>query len=166
MKGRKPKPTHLKVIAGNPGKRPLNEDEPEFAPDLPEPPAFLSEEAKTEWDRVAGELYAKGVLTAMDRGALAVCCQLYGRLVQAETALAELAEKDPSTHGLLIKTGRGAAENPLVGIARRSMDLYLRGCAEFGMTPSSRSRIKAVPKDGDLQNPFYDHIAPSSRWPE
>ncbi len=157
MKGRKPKPTRLKVIAGNPGKRPLNESEPEYAPSLPEAPAFLCEEAKAEWDRLAGELYAKGVLTEMDRGALAVCCQAWGRAAQAETALAELAEKDPSTHGLLIKTGRGAVENPLVGIARRSMDLYLRGCAEFGMTPSSRSRIKAFPKDTELQNHFLDY---------
>ncbi len=157
MKGRKPKPTKLKLLAGNPGKRPLNEDEPQFAPDLPEAPGFLLPEARAEWDRIAGQLFAQGVLTSVDRGALAVCCQAWGRAVQAESALAELAEKDPSMHGLLIKTGRGAVENPLVGIARRSMDLYLRGCAEFGMTPSSRSRIKAFPKDTELQNHFLDY---------
>ncbi len=166
MRGRKPKPTKLKLLAGNPGKRPLNEDEPQFAPSLPEPPAFLSEEAKAEWDRLASELYAKGVLTEMDRGALAVCCQAWGRAAQAEAALAALAAMDPSTHGLLIKTGRGAVENPLVGTARRAMDLYMRSCAEFGLTPSSRSRIKAFPTDADLQNPFYAHRLPSSRWPE
>ena len=121
MRGRKPKPTRLKVIAGNPGKRPLNKSEPEFTPSLPEQPAFLSEEAKLEWDRLAGELYAKGVLTEVDRGALAVCCQAWGRAVQAETALAELAEKDPSTYGLLIKTGRGAVENPLVAYPTKIM---------------------------------------------
>ena len=40
MRGRKPKPTHLKVIAGNPGKRPLNEDGPRYDPKLLKPPRF------------------------------------------------------------------------------------------------------------------------------
>ena len=157
MKGRKPKPTKLKILAGNPGKRPLNEDEPQFAPSLPEPPAFLSEEAKTEWERIAGALYLQGVLTAVDRGALAGCCQAYGRWMQAELALAGLAAKDPTTFGLLLKTPYGPVCNPLVAIAHKSFELYVRTCAEFGMTPSSRSRIKAFPKDTELQNHFLDY---------
>lgn len=166
MKGRKPKPTKLKMLAGNPGKRPLNKDEPQFAPDLPAPPGFLSQEARQEWDRIAGALYAQGVLTAVDRGALAVCCQLYGRLVQAETALAILAAKDPTSFGLLVKSRRcGPIINPLVAVAHKSMELYIRACAEFGITPSRRSRIKAFPRDAELQNPFRDHCQRPPRGP-
>ncbi len=48
---RKPTPTRLKLLGGNPGKRPLNLDEPQPEPTLPEPPAHLSDEAKAEWGR-------------------------------------------------------------------------------------------------------------------
>jgi hypothetical protein len=34
MRGRKPKPTYLKLLNGNPGKRPLNEQEPKPQPAL------------------------------------------------------------------------------------------------------------------------------------
>ncbi len=39
MRDRKPKPTYLKLITGNPGGRPLNVDEPEPEGDLRDPPA-------------------------------------------------------------------------------------------------------------------------------
>jgi hypothetical protein len=34
MRGRKPKPTRIKALTGNPGKRPLNPHEPRPAPAL------------------------------------------------------------------------------------------------------------------------------------
>ena len=45
--GRKPKATHLKLLAGHPGHRPLNESEPkpEGVDETPDPPAHLSGEA-------------------------------------------------------------------------------------------------------------------------
>ncbi len=49
--GRKPTPTRLKLLRNNPGKRPLNPDEPQPEATLPEPPAHLSDEAKCEWQR-------------------------------------------------------------------------------------------------------------------
>lgn len=142
--GRPPKPTHLKLIEGNPGKRKLNPHEPHPNATLPDPPEWLTMEAAVEWMRVSEELYRLGILTGIDRGALAAVCQAFGRWQRAENALAEIAKKDRSTGGLLVKTGKGSAmENPLVGIARRAMSDYVRFCAEFGMTPSARSRVEA-----------------------
>lgn len=141
--GRPPKPTHLKLIEGNPGKRRLNAHEPMPDHVLPDPPEFLTVDAGIEWMRLSEELFRLGLLTGIDRGALAAVCQAYGRWQRAERALAEMAKSDRATGALLVKSGKGAMENPLVGTARRAMSDYVRFCSEFGMTPSARSRVEA-----------------------
>lgn len=143
MRGRKPTPTHLKLVRGNPGKRRLNASEP--APDrtLPTPPAELCADARLEWDRVAGELHGIGVLSRIDRASLAAYCQAYGRWIVAERAIAKMAERDQLTQGLMIKTTNGnAVQNPLLGTANKAMGDMVRYAAEFGMTPSARSRVQ------------------------
>ena len=49
--GPKPKPTKLKLLEGNPGRRPINDKEPKPKERLPQCPTHLSEEAKREWQR-------------------------------------------------------------------------------------------------------------------
>jgi P27 family predicted phage terminase small subunit len=135
MRGRKPHPTHLKLVKGNPRHRPLTDSEPAPRKTLPEPPAELSGDARKEWDRVAPELYRMGLLTALDRSALAAYCQVYGRWVQAERGIAE--------GGLLSTTIKGnLIQNALVGIANKAMADMVRYAAEFGMTPSARTRLR------------------------
>lgn len=144
MRGRKPKPTHLKLVTGNPGRRHLNQAEPKHALSIPTPPPELSDDAKVEWGRVAERLYRVGTLTEVDRAALAAYCDAYGRWAQATRAISAMAEKDPVTRGLLIKTSNGnAIQNPLVGVANKAASDLVRYAAEFGMTPSARSRINA-----------------------
>ena len=142
--GPKPKPTHLKLITGTSRKRRLNIAEPRPPVLLPDPPPELSEDALGEWERVSRRLLAAGILTVIDRATLAAYCQSYGRWVQAEQALAEMAKDDQTTAGLVtITTNGNAIQNALVGIARRAMSDMVRYAAEFGMTPSSRSRVRA-----------------------
>lgn len=146
MRGAKPKPTHLKLLAGNPGKRPLNADEPRLDLAQPSPPPFLCDDAKVEWGRLVGALFEAGLMTEADRGALAAYCQAYGRWAQAERALARMAERDAINSGLMVKTSNGnVIQNPLVGIANKAYSDVVRFAAEFGMTPSSRSRVTAHP---------------------
>lgn len=143
MRGRKPTPSHLKLVKGNPGKRPMNTAEPIPVRDLPNPPTELTDDAKVEWGRVSEELYRLGLLTGIDRAALAAYCQAYGRWAQAERSLAEMAKRDPLTGGLLVKTTNGnAIQNPLVGVANKALADMVRYAVEFGMTPSARSRIE------------------------
>lgn len=143
-RGRKPKPTHLKLVTGNPGKRKLNKAEPEPVRALPNVPPELNDDAKVEWGRVSEDLYRLGLLTGIDRAALAAYCQAYGRWMIAERAITEMAKRDQVTQGLLIKTTNGnAIQNPLVGTANKAMSDMMRYAGEFGMTPSARSRIKA-----------------------
>jgi P27 family predicted phage terminase small subunit len=147
--GTRPKPTHLKLVTGNPGKRPLPTAEARVAPALPSPPPHLSDDAKVEWSRVSEELYKAGLLSSLDRAALAAYCQAHGRWSQAERAIAEMGKRDMLTGGLMIKTSNGnAIQNPLVGTANKAMSDMVRYAAEFGMTPSARTSITATPPDG------------------
>lgn len=136
MRGRPPKPTEVKRAQGNPGKRKLNEQEPDFEKALPKPPSHLNKSARAEWKRVAQELHNKGVLTQMDRAVLAAYAQAYGRWHEAEEKVNEL--------GFVVKTAMGnLVQNPYLSIANRAMQDMTRIAAEFGMTPASRTRVKA-----------------------
>jgi P27 family predicted phage terminase small subunit len=133
-RGRPPKPTVLKLITGNPGCRPLNANEPQPRRQLPAPPVELCEDGKVEWRRICSELHRLGLLTVLDRGALAAYCQAYGRWI--------MAERELLGQSLIIETGTGSViQNPLVGIANKAMLAFLRCAVEFGMTPAARSRI-------------------------
>jgi phage terminase small subunit len=79
MRGRRPKPTHLKVLMGNPGKRPLNANEPRPEVAIPDCPVELGEVARREWDRMAPQLASLRILTHLDRAALAAYCGAYSR---------------------------------------------------------------------------------------
>lgn len=150
--GRRHVPTELKLIQGTQRPSRVNRREPKPQKAKPTPPAHLSAIAKTEWLRIAGELFALGLLTRVDRAALAAYCQAYGRWVQAERAVAKMAERDMLTSGLMIKTTNGnAIQNPLVGTANKAMLDMLRIASEFGMTPAARARIEAGPNGTDEQ---------------
>jgi P27 family predicted phage terminase small subunit len=144
IRGRKPTPTHLKLVKGNPGKRPINKKEPKPDRNLPLPPKHLSDEAKVEWGRISEELYKMGLLSNIDRSALAAYCQAYARWSQAERKLTEIAKKDEIFEGLLSQTKNGNwIQNPLIGIANKAMADMVKYATEFGMTPSSRSRVES-----------------------
>lgn len=145
-RGRKPKPAHLRLIEGNPRQKPIPNEPKPTAGELPAPPEFLSKDAKEEWHRVSLELYRLGLLTQVDIGPLAAYCQSYGRWMQAERAIAKMAEKDQLTGGLMIKTTNGnAIQNPLVGTAHKAASDMVRYASEFGLTPAARARLSVGP---------------------
>src|SRR5690348_1570814 len=132
MRGRPPKPTRLKVLTGNPGKRPLNRDEPRPEPVIPECPAELGPVARREWDRLAGQLAALRMLTELDRAALAMYCSAYAMWVDAIAKIGALGTVVRSPQGFPI-------QNPFVAIANRQCEIMMRIASEFGFTPASRS---------------------------
>jgi P27 family predicted phage terminase small subunit len=136
MRGRKPKPTALKLLEGNPGKRALNAHEPRPPTDRPDCPVHLSAEARAEWDRLADTLHAMGVLTRIDRTLLAAYCQAPGRWVEAETKLAETP--------VLLRTPSGYVQpSPWLAIANKQLEMMAKLMPELGLTPAARSRIAA-----------------------
>ena len=66
MAGPPKKPTKLRILEGNPSKRPLPKNEPEPDPTMPECPDWLMDDAKEEWNRVAPELHRIGLRTVGD----------------------------------------------------------------------------------------------------
>lgn len=145
VKGNPPVPFELKVLRGNPGKRPLRRG-PEFEvpDDVPEPPAFMKGYACDEWWRIAPGLYRIGLLTAVDIAPLAAYCQACARWRTAAEVLEKMAASDPLTSGMMIKTrGGDAAQNPLVEIERKAVAAMMRVAGEFGFTPAARARIAA-----------------------
>ena len=136
-RGRKPKPTALKILEGNPGKRPLNENEPVPPKGSVKCPPWLEPEAKKEWKRLAPSLEAMGVLTQVDLTAFAGYCQAYARWREAEEFL--------SQHGSIFKTPSGYVQQvPQVSIAQQNLKIMQSFCAEFGLTPATRARIIAA----------------------
>ena len=136
-------PFPLKVLRGNPGKRPLpNEPQPTRPPTCPDPPSFIVGYAD-EWWTVAPELHALGLLTRIDVPSLAAYCAAYGHWRQAEETLARMAANDPITGGLMIKTKYGdAVQNPLISLARKHAADMVRYASEFGLTALARSRLQ------------------------
>ena len=140
-----PVPFPLKVLRGNPGKRPMKpEPQPEIAPDVPEPPAFITGYAADEWWKTAPELHRLGLLTSIDVPAFAAYCHAFGQWRMAAESLARMQANDPIMNGMIIKTKYGdAAMNPLVSIARKHAGDVIRFASEFGLTPVARTRLAA-----------------------
>lgn len=137
MQGRKPVPTALKLIRGKPGHRPLPKDEPKPEIKIPPCPRHLSAEARKEWKRVSKVLARLGMLSTIDRAALAAYCQAWGRWVDAERHVKERGE--------VVKTAAGnIIQNPYLCIANKSMEQMYKFLTEFGMTPVSRTRVTAA----------------------
>jgi P27 family predicted phage terminase small subunit len=139
MRGRRPKPTRLKMLTGNPGKRPLNEDEPRPDANIPECPPELGPLAQQEWYRLVGELAALRLLTNLDRAALAAYCGAYALWAESTEAIQK--------YGAMIKSPTGfPIQSPYLAIANRQAEIMMRIASEFGFTPASRSRIATPEK--------------------
>lgn len=134
--GRKPKPTAVKVLEGNPGKRSLNTQEPQPRKKAPRCPVCLEEEAKKEWKRMAKQMEQLGILTEVDMAAFAGYCQAYARWKEAEEFITQ--------HGSIVKTPSGYWQQvPQVSIAQTYLKIMNKFCEQFGLTPAARSRIVA-----------------------
>lgn len=146
MGARGPRPTPQKVLRlrgswrGN-----LNPSEPKFPSGKPTCPDWLDDEAKSAWRQLVPMLFTAGLLTKADRNALARYCQLHARWKKCELFIQKYGSTYP------IKDEKGAVkcfvQFPEVGIANSLAKQLTRLEQEFGLTPSSRSRIQVEVKD-------------------
>ena len=148
--GRRPLPTAVKKLRGNPGKRKLNEKEPTIPAGEPAMPKHLSKVAIAEWKSIVPELLRLGVLTVVDGKALAAYCAAFARWIEAEEAVDEfgLVVEEPI---LLMGTATGFVRlkrNPAISISHDAMKIMKAFLVEFGMTPASRSRIRVEKPEG------------------
>lgn len=147
MRGRKPKPTHLKLLAGNPGGRPLNDAEPRPEGDLVAPPAWLTEAQKLGW-RHAIEHAPRGLLKRLDGSLLAAWC------VAEDTH--RIASGKVSEFGMVVKTPAGVLiQSPYMAIVNRQVVIMARLAEQLGFSPAARPRIR-VEQPPKGENPFAE----------
>ncbi len=152
-RGPKPTPTAVLRLRGSwrANTRPA---EPRPQPSRPTCPAWLSRDAKLEWKRVAPQLHRLGLLTQLDRAALAVYCESWSEWVEAKQVI--------SKSGPVIAGPHGPRRNPYVFIAARAAEQLLKWAAELGMTPSARSRVTVTPRTNldDRKSRFFPSNEP------
>jgi P27 family predicted phage terminase small subunit len=136
MRGRKPKPTFLKLVEGNPGHRPLNHAEPEPDGDLVDAPDELSEAERRMWARMLKNA-PEGMLRRLDEAVFASYVVNYCTFLEANAEVTKL--------GRICKVNGAEGINPNISIARNANAAMLKAAAELGFSPSSRSRVK-VPR--------------------
>lgn len=131
-------------------KRPLNGHEPKPESALPTCPSHLCPPAKAKWKRLVHVLHRLGMMSDLDRAALAAYCQSYGKWVEAERK----AKETPP----LLKTPSGHIQpSPWLGIAIKNLELMHKFMTELGLSPSSRTRVSTASRLGSTtheENPF------------
>lgn len=142
--GRKRKPTALSLIDGNPGKRPLNQEEPKPARVYSPPaPDDFDDNERAKWDEVSGKLARCKVLTELDLDALEIYCREWCAM---QAALSDIADRGK----LMQSPSGGVMWNPSWSQYKHSQQVCRSIMAEFGMTPSTRSSLQAsADEDGN-----------------
>lgn len=148
MRGRKPKPTQTKKAIGNPGRRPLNEREPQYPVLDGDVPAHLDEDARAVWAEYAPLLTTRGILTVADRLKFEMLCKAAGRVRQLDRHYRESAGPIITSIALQMDASGGGAQtatakiNPLLGAEVKYMLLVDKFGSSFGMDPAARARLK------------------------
>lgn len=136
-RGPAPKPTALKKLQGNPGRKPLNDAEPQphIGTRTPSVPAWLDEDAQAIWKRYARTLWELRLLTEIDVPAFAMLCE---SLALYQTAGERIRR---GFHVQVTESGY-RQQDPWVSIRNNAFAQVKQMMQEFGMTPSARSGIK------------------------
>lgn len=141
----RPKPSALKALNGNPGKRAFNKNEPKPEVTEPEMPKGMSTFARREWKRVVPLLLELGMLTNLDRAVLEGYCEAYGESKQAQKIIRRF--------GLTVVNSRGDVKpHPAVGIRDKAQKRMKSFAIELGLSVPSRTRFNVAPKKPDGSN--------------
>ena len=122
---------------------------------MPTCPKVLQGEARHEWHRMGKILFQAGLLTEIDGPALMGYCLAYARLLDAEEKVRQFGSVVKAPSGYL-------AHSPYLAIANKALEQMRAMLVEFGMTPSSRSRVQAAgggrrqaPENSDIDERFF-----------
>lgn len=151
VRGRRPAPTTIKALRGTQRADRANVKEPKPKVAVPQCPSHLSPEAKKEWKRMARDLAELGLMSRIDRAALALYCQAWGRWVEAEESLKK--------HGVMVKSPNGfPMQSPYLAVANKAMEQMRALLTEFGMSPSSRTRVHGTAVISMEPDPFEEYL--------
>ncbi len=134
-RGRKPKPTAKKLLAGNPGKRALNKAEPEFSKITNvDPPEWLTDRAAQMWRMVVPELLRENVVAITDLHNVEAFCVAYDNW--------RLAQESVQNNGIVVAGAQGGPiKNPALTAANETMRQLVTFGSMLGLDPASRTRL-------------------------
>jgi len=141
MKGRKKIPTKIKELQGTikPCRIVENEMQVALVPEIPDPPAWLSEIGQNEWTKVCSELFGKQMLHQIDLRLIEAYCNAISLHIETEMMLREKGRIQ------IYKNDDGSLKHaqavPFQKIANDSLERALKIATQFGFTPTSRSSI-------------------------
>ena len=141
-RGPSKKPTALKVLEGNPGKKPLPENEPKPAPLMPNCPEWLDDEAKWFWNEYGPKLNKLGLLTEIDGPAFIMICKYWSDWVKYSN------DYDKNGVKLVYESGHEQIRVE-VSMAKDAAKMIKSLLQEFGMTAASRSNISLNLPEGE-----------------
>lgn len=139
---RGPARTPTKILKMRGSKRAgRNHAEPEPEPGIPDPPIPLTGEALKMWHHIIGITEDLGILTAGDGVTLARYCKIWIKWMACE----ELIDKKGMTYEVKTKVGgKMIRQSPHAQMAMKLSDQLLRIEQEYGLTPASRSSVRAL----------------------
>jgi P27 family predicted phage terminase small subunit len=147
MKGRKPKDVALKLLAGNPGHRPLPSNQEPFTRGELVKPEGLDVWASQEWDRLVESL--SPILSPASAGMLRVAISAFSELMVADALIQQ--------HGLTYATGGESGPlirlHPAVRARSAARQSYHRALAELGASPVAHTRVKKLPDNEQIELP-------------
>jgi P27 family predicted phage terminase small subunit len=154
-RGPLPKPAALRLLEGNAGKRALDLSagiNPKI--EVPTAPKHLGQEARKEWKRITPLLVELGLVSGLDRAALALYCQAVGRLSELETSFNGLVDRlvdqekldysDAVYKASYTVTPSGyAQQSVIVQLIKSHREQVNRYLMHFGLSPAARGRVQA-----------------------
>ena len=138
--GRKPRSPEVAEASGAYKKDPQRrkDDAPAANLEAPEMPADLNAEEREKWEEIVRDLDSMGVLSS-ELGSM------IERYARAWGGWNETRRQIEATGGMAIVDGNGnLRRNPLNTDLHKFNDIMIRLLPEFGLTPSSRGRLKSM----------------------
>lgn len=156
VRGAKPKPTNLRLLHGNAGKRPLPKHEPKPKERAPRCGHWMSKAAKREWSYIVPKLAKLRIVTELDRAVIESYCSAYGRWREAEEVLGNeplilRVVTERSEDGKPLKSY--VSQNPMLAVSNRARKQMHEALAELGLSPSSRTRVMTTDR-ASSDDPF------------
>lgn len=149
--GNRPKPTRLKLLEGNPGKREINTLEPIAKPEIPIMPTWLKgfPVAKKEWKRESKILFQMGILSKAESSLLAMRCYLASQIQELAISI--------QTEGRIITVTNFNSRGEEVSVIEKTnpkcvqlqsiITEYRHHGSILGLDQVSRTKMKADPPE-------------------
>jgi len=155
-RGPKPLPANVHRLRGNASHKPLAsllDDIVRPDVEIPDCPEHLGGEARAEWDRLTPHLEKLGLISQLDRAALAGYCQAWADYVWAQVRIAASNTGDETgERGRIWDTPSGYKQiSVLQQISNRALEQVDKFLGHFGLSPALRSRVTASDPRSPMQ---------------